>query len=353
MSEINENGVWKKIQAQIKTFNNTGLEIKLVNCSYENNDLINKFQKKLNSNYFIKNLPDDFFLYDFYYIRYGYSTIPFLGIIRKIKQQRKNKLIIEMPTYPYHKEFKSGFDQINKFIDNVMCRKLKKYADRITTYSKHESIYGIPTIKLRNGIECSLINIKHKKYLDNSTINLIAIANFCYWHGYDRLINGLSKYVSYGLKKNIIIHFVGDGPELIKYKRMVQQYGLSKYVIFYGILIGEELTKVINNVDIGVCSLGGHRKQIYLSSELKSREYLAHGLPILSSMKIDILPDNFKYCQYVSEDESFVDMRLVLQFYHDLMEDNKNMSYEIRNFAEKNCDMAITMKPIINYIYYE
>jgi glycosyltransferase involved in cell wall biosynthesis len=148
------------------------------------------------------------------------------------------------------------------------------------------------------------------------------------------------------------LHLVGDGPELIFYKELVKQYNLTEYIVFYGILINEELTKVYNKSDIAICSLGNHRKDIYFTSELKSREYLARGIPMISSTKIDVLPDDFKYCFYVPEDESPVDMFAVVKYYQNLIENNdiNEISREIRNFAENNCDMSITMKPIISYL---
>jgi hypothetical protein len=56
---------------------------------------------------------------------------------------------------------------------------------------------------------------------------------------------------------------------------------------------GEKLAEIFNQSDITVCSIGNHRKGFYLTSELKSREYLAHGMSMISSANIDILPDDF------------------------------------------------------------
>jgi glycosyltransferase involved in cell wall biosynthesis len=239
--------------------------------------------------------------------------------------------------------------------DKILCKQLKKYVDRIVTYSKHEKIFDIPTVHIVNGIDCSLIPIINKVIHKDQIINLIIVAQFSKWHGYDRLINGLYNYYKQGASYKVYIHFVGDGIELSFYKNLVQQYNLLEYIFFHGLLFGDKITEIFNKSDIAVCSLGGHRKELYLSSELKSREYLVRGMPMISSTKIDVLPDNFKYCLYVPEDESPINILTIVQFYQNLIaqKDISKISSEIRQFAENYCDMSITMKPVIDYLSYK
>ena len=148
------------------------------------------------------------------------------------------------------------------------------------------------------------------------------------------------------------IHLVGDGPELENYKKIVTKYNLSKNVLFYGALSGEKLDEVFNKSNIAVCSLGCHRINIFSGSFLKSREYLARGLPIVSSTKIDIIPENFDACLYVSEDETPIDISLLISFYEKLLKKyNQNeISRNIRVFAENNCGMTVAMKEVGDYI---
>lgn len=352
ISEISDSGIWKKIQSQIRIFNNAGLETKLLDCSCNTTNLFGKIKKRIYPYCYTKSLPDDFYFYDFYYIRYGYSNIPFIELLKKIKQHGRGKIIIEIPTYPYYKEFEKGLQLITLLLDKIFNKQLKKYVDRITTYSKHEVIFNIPTIQISNGVECSMIPVNKKMICEDNSINLVGVSSFAIWHGYDRLISGLYNYNKQGLFQKVYIHLVGDGPELNTYKKIVQQYGLSEYVIFHGLLFKGELTEIFNKSDIAICSLGGHRKGLYLSSELKSREYLARGMPMISSTKIDVLPDEFKYCLYVPEDESPINIQTVIQFYNNLVVQKNifDISREIRQFAENYCDMSKTMKPVINYL---
>ena len=109
---------------------------------------------------------------------------------------------------------------------------------------------------------------------------------------------------------------------------------------------------MFNQADVAVCSLGCHRIGIFLGSFLKSREYIARGLPMISSTKIDILPNDYQYIQYVSEDDSPIDINAVINFYDRLIRrENRELRIKnIRSFAENNCDMHITMQSVIDNI---
>jgi len=293
--------------------------------------------------------------YDFVYIRLVLpASRSFMKLLKVIKKNnQKIKIIYEIPTYPYDKELKNNLrERVKLFIDKIYRLGFKKYVDKIATVSKHDVIFGIPTIKFVNGISCADIQVRITRIQEQNTINLIAVATFAKWHGYDRLIEGLKNYYTLGLATKVYIHFVGNGQELDQYKEIVKKYNLSEKVFFHGPLFGNELTNVFNMCDIGVCTLGFHRKGISLSSELKSREYLARGMPIISSAKIDVLPPDFKYCLYVPEDESPIDIQAVVHFYNNLVAENNvsKVTSEIRNFAEKYCEMSFTMKPIVDYI---
>jgi glycosyltransferase involved in cell wall biosynthesis len=353
-SLIKTNGIVKKIVNQVSALNIEGqLSFKIFNLPRLKGNPIIMFISYLLCDIY-SNISFDFFSYDYIYVRriipLNYSFIKLLKTIRK--KNNVCKIVYEIPTYPYDKEHKKLKGKMCLFIEKIFRTKLKKYIDKIITLSNDDIIFGIPTIKIVNGINCTDIKIR-KPTISFDIINLIAVAQFARWHGYDRLIEGLDKY--YEKKescRNLYIHFVGDGPEVNNLRNLVQQLNLDKYIIFHGALFGEELSNIFDKADIAVSSLGCHRIGIFLGSFLKSREYLARGIPMISSTKVDILPSGFEYCLYVPEDESPIDMQSILNFYqkltakHSVSEITKN----IRKFAEDNCDMSKTMLPVIEYL---
>jgi hypothetical protein len=350
------NGVVKKILAQLSVFNNEDtMQCEIINLYH-----ILYHKRKYNIILFITYLLFDIYRnvivdlndFDFIYIRK--ITPLHYGVIKLFQRIKKNnqncKIVYELPTYPYDKEHKTMRSKVGLFIDRIFRKNLRKYVDRIATLSNDSIIFEIPTIKIMNGINCASIPIK-KPSPDDKNIHLIAVAQFAQWHGYDRLIKGLNNYYKINQEQMVYIHFVGEGPGLPYYKHLVEQYNLSAYIFFCGLLYGEELTNVFNKANLAVSSLGTHRIGIYLGSFLKTREYLARGLPMISSTKIDIIPSNFNYCLYVPEDESSINIEKIVAFYNNLLIDKSasEMIREIRKFAEENCEISKTMQSVVEY----
>ncbi|MDR2408805.1 MAG: glycosyltransferase [Bacteroidales bacterium] len=345
------NGVKKKINSQVKALNITE-EMTCRLLVLPKIQIRHIFGLFVGSGY--KQFVDEISNIDFIYFRriipVNNSLIKFL---KEIKKNNNNcKIVYEIPTYPYDKEYRGFVEKISLCIDRFFRNELKKYVDRIVVVSNDDPIvFGIRTIKIINGVDCTDIPVQIP-VINDKDIHLIVVAQFAHWHGYDRLIEGMNNYYKKEQSHKVYIHFVGGGSELQYYKHLIRQYNLSAYVFFYSLLYGEELANVFNKVNLAVCSLGSHRKGIYLSSELKSREYLARGLPIISSARIDVLPPDYKYVLYVPENESAIDIEYVVAFYENLSikQSVPNMINEIRKFTEENCDISKTMRPVIEYL---
>ena len=343
------NGVAKKITSQIAFFN----FLQDVNCSYvslvSSGNKFKKFFKLFNKSIYksyLKTVSDADFLYVRAIIPNTVGLLEFLKDVKTVKPSCK--ILYEIPTFPYDAEMTSFKQKLFLFLDKINRRKLCKYVDRIVTLTEDDEIFKCPTIKIKNGTDCNSIDISNNTGFNSDKINLIAVAQFAFWHGYDRLIEGLRNYK----KDNVILHLVGNGQELEKYRCLVEQYGLQKQVLFHGALFGKDLSRIFDIADVCICSLGSHRKGLFVTSELKSREYLARGLPIVTSINIDIIPDDFPYCLKVPEDDSPIDIDKVVDFVTNLYSNNKReaVKKEIRSFAEKYCSMEYAMKNVKEYI---
>ena len=344
-------GVLKKVFSQHKLFDSIADEgCNLVNLQFKcsKNRLVRVFSYLFSNNTFdlswLKNKK-----YDFVYIRRiipnSRSAIKLLRLLRE--QNPSCKIVYEIPTYPYDAEHRSLTSKVVLFIDYIWRKYLYKYIDRFATLTDDKKIFNCPTLKIANGVDCASIPVCAKTEFDSNKINLIAVAQFSFWHGYERVIEGLHNYP----KDNVVLHLVGgDSPELKKYKLLVEKYGLEKQVVFHGALYGDKLTKIFDESDIALCSLGAHRAQIYVASFLKSREYLCRGLPMVSSTKIDIVPDDFNYMLRVPEDDSAIDIASIVSFANKIYNGNReNVADEIRFFAENNCSMSKSMSTVIEF----
>lgn len=287
------------------------------------------------------------------YIRRFPCNFIVIKMLKNLKQNENVKILWEIPTYPYdYEQHNIAKSKIYMNLDKIYRRKLKKYIDRIVTFSDEKNIFNIPCINTGNGIIVD--DIKERKILksDNKTINLIAVGIFNNWHGYERMIEGINNYYKKKQDRKIIFHLVGNGPDFEKYKKLVDGYNLNKNVILYGYLDKNEVDLVYDKCEIAVESLGWHRSKVNVGTSLKSREYLAKGLPIIASSNMDIFPNGWEYALYVSKDDSPIDIDKLVHFYDTIYTNHINkyeLNKKIRNIAYEKCDMEKMILPVVEY----
>lgn len=287
---------------------------------------------------------------DFLYIRQVYHDASFIRYLKAIKKDNPRiKLIYEIPTFPFDPEgaiTASNFAFVLK--EKVNQKKLSKYIDRIVTFYGQNEILGIPCLDLINGFDFSKVIVPTRSMTEQ--IHIMSVAMTAFWHGYDRVIEGLYRYYASGGTENIIYHLCGI--ELPSLRELVKKYNLEDHVVFHGVISGSELEKVYQISFLGLDVLGGHRKNYPISSSLKSREYAANGLPIITSSPVDYLQNDYPFQFIAPYDDSPLNMEEVLSFYHRIYDkmDCNQVSKTIRDYAEPRCDMKYTMKPVADWL---
>ena len=325
----NNDGVHKKIIAQINAFNDCNL-----NC-YEY-PLFNKMGPiyKLKWRLPIFNvaplwkIDDRLLTADYIYFRrplfFNSHSIAFLKTIKK--QNPQCVIVLEIPTYPYDSEYDDyKFSWLVKKSDQKNRRKLKHYVDRIVTVTDDEKIFGIQTICINNGID--LDAIQPRQFIpENDTINICAVAQFKYWHGYEN--------------------------ELINYIKLVESLDLKDRFVFHGFLDSDELLDIYNHASLAIGTLGMYKKNLYYSCDLKSREALARGIPLVIGCKTQLYDENYKYFIEFPNDDSDLNIQSIIDF-HDRIyseESGNIVTDNIRRFGEKHVDIRVCMEPVIDYL---
>ena len=293
---------------------------------------------------------DEFDGLDFLYIRMVDHDDSFVRYLRKIKSSNPDiKIIYEIPTFPYGVDEKLTISNCSFYIKERLCRKkAAHYFDRIVTFYGQDSIWDVPCIKLMNGFDFGSVQLPKREKPES--INIISVSTTAFWHGYDRFIEGLHEYYIHGGTENIQYHVVGN--VLPKISEMVHRYALEDHVILHGLLSGEELAEVYRLCLLGIDILGGHRRDYPISSTLKSREYGAWGLPLITSSPVDYLPNDYPYQLLVPYDESPIQINDVIRYYHSIYDEKTcdAVAKSIRDYSEKKCDMSVTMKPVIEFL---
>lgn len=352
-------GVCKKITGQIKAFRKAGFYVDYTFIR-NGNTYIRRDDKEicLGSNHhlsqygalrlisiYVKKHND----YCNVYIRYSSSDIFFVSIVKTLHKNNAVS-IVEIPTYPYDNECRSFRDKVVLFVDKMFRMKLRKYITTFTSYSDDASIFGVQSIHTVNGVDMDSITPIKPTRRSYDAINLIGVAVFTPSHGYDRLIRSIGEYYTNCGKRNVVFHLVGYGSISESYELLVKKYNISKHVIFYGKMYGEKLDSLYEQMDIGVCTLALFRDTPgMISSELKSREYAAKGLPIISGGPIDIFyKKTYKYALTVGDDESLININRIAEFYDSVYsEDRNSVISNIREYADNHCSMDISIRPAI------
>lgn len=349
-------GITKKIKAQMKAFEKYGFTVDYT-CLSDNKvyfwkdgnmselGKVGRLRKLAGNYYLYKRLKTE--KYAYVYNRYGLMD-PFYLKILKALYKNGARIVVEMPTFPYDAERNQGLSWWILFaLDKLYRMRMKEYVYRIANYSRYDKIFSIQTLQIVNGIDFETVKIRNPNEKTKG-INLIAVAGIAVWHGYDRLIEGMGKYYREGGKESIVFHLVGDGIPVIEYKKLVEEYNLEDHVIFYGVKQGAELDEIYDRCDIAIETLGRHRGNVFFSSSLKSKEYMAKGLPFVTECEMDLM-NGEDFVLHVSQDESPIDMSMIIAFYKRMYGkySKRKVAENIRDRAMRTCSIEDAVRPVV------
>lgn len=291
---------------------------------------------------------------DFVYIRRTLADRYYIRFLKKIKEAYpKCRVLIEVYTYPYDKDEFGKWYALPRYCKEAWNRKkIPAWMDRYVTVSKEEWIFGKQTIRISNGIQTDQIKPVSNTSGKGGQFDMIAVAFMQKQHGYERVIEGMYDYYQNGGNRQVYLHLVGDGPEKRRYQKLVKKRGLEEKVRFYPNLTGEELDHVFEQKDIAISALGLYKNGIYYESSLKSREYLARGLPMVTGCEVDVFEK--KKCDYncrFPNDGSKIPICRILAFCDRLYaKGRKDVQKNIRQYAEEMVGMETAMKAVIDYL---
>ena len=361
-------GISKKIHYQVKGLREGGHDVRLCyygfaenghRCRYIDDEVIRDYGK--GSWAAVRQRLDYDCVYDycvsegieFVYARCFQNANPWLIAFFKKLRRAGIHAVTEIPTYPYDGEFKNFEWKIRAElkIDQMFRERLYQQMDALVTFSDAERIFGQRTIRISNGVDLDSIPLHNCQLsIVNSPLHLIGVAEVHDWHGFDRVMTGIGEY--YRGEKNeaqrdVFFHVVGGvHPNRMNtvFNPIINKYGLKDHVIFHGQLFGDELTKVFNQCQFAIGSLGRHRSGITVIKTLKNREYATRGIPFIYSEQ-DSDFDHQPYVLKAPADESPVDIRQIIDFM-----DHFTMKPEDIRKTVEHLTWKIQMQRVVNQI---
>ncbi len=342
-------GVVYKMLGQVRGLEALGCQVDYIihdkNYIYKSGKKIVEFRDSLYSRWrYYDRIADEHLAgYQLYLYRYGLSTRSFIRCLKRTKSRNKAAPIyIDMPTYPYKQEWKGIKGWMAMRVDKIWSSHLRKYVHHIVHSGTESSIHGVPTIRMSNGID--LQRLKLRQVNPDKDIRLIALGKWQYWHGLDRLIEGIAKAKSRGLM--IYLDIVGEGPVMPKLRELVSKTATDDLVVFHDVQTGSALDDLFDSADLGVGTLGLHRKGVSLDSSLKHREYVARGLPfILAGSDVDIA-DHLGFTIRVPQDDTDIDLSSVVEGYQEM--DISSLRSKMRSYAERHLSWTHKMNVLLD-----
>lgn len=271
------------------------------------------------------------------------ATYNYILFLNEMKEMGV-RVVLEYPSYPYEDEVKN--EEILRE-DREYRRCICDSVSLVTTYARGETVHGIHTIALQNGVDLQENPVRNMRK-KGKDIRLLAVAGFAIHHGFERALEGLHRYYQNPGKYDFYFYMVGEGFEKRRYMYLAKKYGLDQYVEFCGDKTGAALDWYYDNADIGVASLGAYKTGVVSATALKVREYCSRGLPFVYGYEDDGFTGEEPYVRKVSNSPEPLDMSTVIELYEATVE-NREILNEMRSNAEKNFTWDYILNPVITY----
>lgn len=326
----------------VAIFNSSGEIISSKKYPVKNSSIQHAIRRYMIMDLCIKYLRKQKDKYDFSYLRYHFFDKKYVSLLEELKN-KSNTVIIEAHSAPKFSNKLSLMMLVGKR-DAKWCVKAKNSVDIVASMSDEDTLWGIKTIKISNAIDLESVK-KHNYNYINDDINFISVSYERDVHGYDRLINGISNYYKQGGNRNIFFHMVGT--TLPSTERLIEKLGLKDRCILYGPLCGESLDEVYDKANIGVGCLANHRIGSFYGSALKTKEYIAKGIPFIYGWNEKIL-ESFSYARKYDLCEDPIDIFDVISFYDSL--DKTDIANKIRNCLGKEDTWEYQMGVVVNAV---
>ena len=228
------------------------------------------------------------------------------------------------------------------------CAGLIANCEEVKAYELRRAGCAIPATVVTDGVSVEGVPFSgHAPYTGNELSLLCIAAFFDPWQGLDRVLRGLQAYTS----QRPLLHLkvVGDvsAEDYHSARPLVDKKNVK--VEFLGKLYGPRLEEVFGNTHLAFSPLAMFRKKINEGCALKTREYLARGLPFIIGHRDPDLDDAENYFLSILPDNSPVDMHYVVEFAEEVLK-TRGASRAMREFAKTRVDWKIKMLEMWDFL---
>jgi glycosyltransferase involved in cell wall biosynthesis len=288
----------------------------------------------------------DLSIYDYIIVRYSFadrSGISFAKKYRLITEHHADT-ISEMRSYLSERPslIKAFFRFIKLHLEKQyghkileQCRGFIGVTDEIRSIEKLRINSKIPSITIPNGINVKKIEMTGFVPFDGRTLNMVYISSNAFpWGGLERLLKSLVKYRG---DVKIILHVIGpiERSKIFKHK-----YSLIQ---FHGPKFGKSLDAIMKNMNLAVSILELHKKGLKEACPLRTREYVARGIPFINAYEdrdlMHVDPQKKFYLSF-RNDDSLIEIEKIISFAKNMAKREGDIPQYMRDYALKYLNIS-------------
>lgn len=190
---------------------------------------------------------------------------------------------------------------------------------------------GKPSIVIGNGINTDIYTFESSTSSISPSLVFIGSPNQK-WHGVDKIIFLSEELMEFDF------HIIGmDGKN-------------RDNLFFHGYLSSEKAKHFVKTQDIGIGTLSLYEKSMEEASPLKTRQYFAHGLPVIYAYRDTDMEEDVPFVLKLPNQKDNVteNIEKIKKFILTVHGDNE-MRQMARNFAEKNLDVSVKEDKRLNF----
>lgn len=227
---------------------------------------------------------------------------------------------------------------IRKYLSKL--RGVVVFTNEFAGMLKSQSHGRVNFIYNRDGADCKNVAARNADVHRSGKIRLLFMKGSSMaqpWSGIDRLIESIAT----GGKERFELYITG--------KVVDEAWKKYDFVKLTGRLSAEELRLLTDEVDLGVSNLANYLIGFNETTNLKSREYFACGLPFIQANTMPDVDGTFAEQYYLNlpNDSNLIDMDLVYDFAVKMRSDIGHIQ-QMRKFAEEHLDWSITVRELVN-----
>lgn len=227
------------------------------------------------------------------------------------------------------------------------CRGMISVTDEIAEVEAARIGLDIPSITIPNGIGVDNVKQTGFRPFDGKKLDLIFItSSLLPWNGIERLIPSLNSYKG---NVDIKLHVVGD----VDRRDFFRLYGYCDRIKFHGLMNRSDLDPMMGEMNLAVGTMALYKKRMHQACSLKTREYVARGIPFIIAYDepdLNGIDPQRRFFESYPNDYSPIDIDTVIEFAERVGRNRDEIIAYMRRFAVENLEWSVKTLKLYDFI---